>query len=47
MNEEKLKLLPEGTQTFRDIINSGCLYVDKTDEILKLLETKKKYFFYK
>jgi hypothetical protein len=45
MNEKKLKNLPLGESTFRDIINKDKLYVDKTEEIYKLLETQGKYFF--
>ncbi|MFN8674490.1 MAG: AAA family ATPase [Candidatus Sericytochromatia bacterium] len=43
----KLKVLPLGIQTFENIIKSDCLYVDKTDEIYKLLATNKevKYYF--
>jgi hypothetical protein len=44
-SEKKLKNLPLGESTFRDIINKDKLYVDKTEEIYKLLETQGKYFF--
>ncbi|MBC7474370.1 MAG: AAA family ATPase, partial [Candidatus Sericytochromatia bacterium] len=45
MEEKKLKSLPLGEQTFKDIIEKNKLYVDKTEEIYKLLETRNKYFF--
>jgi hypothetical protein len=45
MNQKKLKNLPLGEQTFKDIIEKNKLYVDKTEEIYKLLETEEKYFF--
>ena len=46
MDKIKLKNLPLGIQTFKDIIESDCLYIDKTNEIYKLLEgEEKKYFF--
>ncbi|MFN8578236.1 MAG: AAA family ATPase [Candidatus Sericytochromatia bacterium] len=46
MSEKKLKPLPLGQQTFKDIIKSDCLYIDKTDEIYNLIQdgTKKYYF---
>jgi hypothetical protein len=44
-SEKKLKLLPLGESTFRDIINTNKLYVDKTEEIYNLLSTSNKYFF--
>ncbi len=40
-----MKNLPLGEQTFKNIIEDNKLYVDKTQEIYKLLETKNKYFF--
>ncbi|MEK7434829.1 MAG: AAA family ATPase [Cyanobacteriota bacterium] len=45
MEEKKLKNLPLGIQTFKDIIEANKLYVDKTEEIYNLLETDDKYFF--
>lgn len=45
MEEKKLKNLPLGIQTFKDIIDSNKLYIDKTEEIYNLLETDDKYFF--
>ena len=44
-SEKKLKLLPLGESTFRDIININKLYVDKTEDIYNLLSTSNKYFF--
>ena len=39
-----MKKLPLGIQTFSDIIRENYLYVDKTEEIYKLI-TEGKYFF--
>lgn len=44
-SEKNLKPLPLGESTFKDIIGENKLYVDKTKEIYKLLESKGKYFF--
>ena len=44
MEQKKLKNLPLGEQTFKNIIEKNKLYVDKTDEIYKLLEAEEKYF---
>ena len=38
------RIYPVGIQTFSDIINRGCVYVDKTDLIYKLTK-KYKYLF--
>ncbi|MEK7433592.1 MAG: AAA family ATPase [Cyanobacteriota bacterium] len=42
-----MKNLPIGTYTFKGIVEHDCLYVDKTEEIYKLLENgnQTKYFF--
>ncbi|MFN8674254.1 MAG: AAA family ATPase [Candidatus Sericytochromatia bacterium] len=40
-----LKPLPLGEQVFKDIITENKLYVDKTEEIYKILATKNKFFF--
>jgi hypothetical protein len=40
------KKLPIGIQDFREIIENGYLYVDKTREIYPLLEGNGKYFFF-
>lgn len=40
-----LKLLPLGEQNFKKIIEKDLLYVDKTEEIYKLLAKKATYFF--
>ncbi|MFN4151626.1 MAG: AAA family ATPase, partial [Candidatus Sericytochromatia bacterium] len=45
MSEKKLKNLPLGEQNFKKIIEKNLLYVDKTDEIYKLLSTGGTYFF--
>ena len=45
LNENKLKPLPLGESTFKDIINKNMLYVDKTEEIFKILDSRGKYFF--
>ncbi len=41
-----MKNLPLGIQTFRDIIESNNIYVDKTKDIYKLLEGNDKNFFF-
>ncbi len=41
----KLKPLPIGIQTFRDIIQGGCLYVDKTRWIYDLVQHPKGIYF--
>lgn len=41
-----MKNIPLGIQTFKDIIESDCLYIDKTSEIYKLLKGKEKKFFF-
>ena len=40
-----MKNLPLGKQTFKDIIEKNKLYVDKTEEIYKLLENEDTFFF--
>ena len=40
-----LKPLPVGIQTFRDIINGGFLYVDKTRYIYELIRHSKGVYF--
>ncbi|MBC7474637.1 MAG: AAA family ATPase, partial [Candidatus Sericytochromatia bacterium] len=45
MEEKKLKNLPSGIQTFKKIIDQNKLYVDKTEEIYKLLENEDSFFF--
>ena len=40
-----LKPLPVGIQTFKDIIEGGFLYVDKTRHIYELIRYPKGYFF--
>ncbi len=44
-SEKKLKLLPLGEQNLKKIIDKNLLYVDKTEEIYKLLSTGGTYFF--
>ncbi len=41
----ELKPLPIGIQTFRDIIQGGCLYVDKTRWIYDLIRHPKGLYF--
>ncbi|MBC7475499.1 MAG: ATP-binding protein [Candidatus Sericytochromatia bacterium] len=41
-----MKKLPLGIQTFRDIIESDNIYVDKTKDIYALLEHNEKNFFF-
>ncbi|MBC7472701.1 MAG: AAA family ATPase [Candidatus Sericytochromatia bacterium] len=42
-----MKNLPLGMYTFKNIIETDCLYIDKTEEIFKLLnnDNQSKYFF--
>ncbi|MFQ3576359.1 MAG: AAA family ATPase, partial [Cytophagales bacterium] len=35
---------PVGLQDFSELITRGCVYVDKTQFILKIIETHKYYF---
>ncbi|MFN8578819.1 MAG: AAA family ATPase [Candidatus Sericytochromatia bacterium] len=44
-SENKLKILPIGESSFKDIVNTNKLYVDKTKDIYNLLATYNKYFF--
>ncbi len=43
MESMELKRLPVGIQTFSEVINLNCLYVDKTQYIHKTLYTHKHY----
>lgn len=43
--KKTLKELPIGDQSFAALVSAGCLYVDKTGEIYKLLKPRKRYFF--
>ena len=44
METKKLKRLPVGMQTFEDIVNVNCLYVDKTEYIFKMTNLSKYIF---
>ena len=44
MEGMKLKRLPVGMQTFEDIVNINCLYVDKTEYIYKMINLSKYIF---
>ncbi|MDD6622883.1 MAG: AAA family ATPase, partial [Bacteroidales bacterium] len=44
MEAKELKRLPVGIQTYENLINEGCLYVDKTEYIHKMV-TLSKYIF--
>ena len=44
METKTLKQLPVGIQTFSEVINRNCLYVDKTAYIQKMLELSKYIF---
>ena len=44
MGTKTLKQLPVGIQTFSEVINRNCLYVDKTAYIQKMLELSKYIF---
>jgi len=39
-----MKKLPIGIQTFSEIIKEGYLYVDKTQQIVKLIQANKYLF---
>ncbi len=41
---EALRNLPIGLQNFRSLRNDGCLYVDKTEYVYKLVKASKYYF---
>ncbi len=42
--KQALKRLPVGMQTFEDIVNINCLYVDKTEYIYKMINLSKYIF---
>ncbi|MGM9833835.1 MAG: AAA family ATPase, partial [Candidatus Limisoma sp.] len=44
MNAMELKRLPVGIQTYENLINEGCLYVDKTEYIYKMINLSKYIF---
>ena len=44
METKKLKRLPVGMQTFEEIVNINCLYVDKTEYIYKMTNLSKYIF---
>ena len=44
MEGMKLKRLPVGMQTFEDIVNLNCVYVDKTEYIYKMINLSKYIF---
>ena len=44
MVNKKLKRLPVGIQTYSEIVDLNCLYIDKTEYILKMLELSKYIF---
>ena len=44
MEHKKLKPLPIGIQTYSEVINRGCLYIDKTKYIVKMQEDSKYIF---
>jgi len=41
-----MKRLPIGFQTFSEIINENCLYVDKTEDIYNLISGNKARKYY-
>ncbi|MGM9833468.1 MAG: AAA family ATPase, partial [Candidatus Limisoma sp.] len=44
MEVKELKRLPVGIQTYENLINEGCLYVDKTEYIYKMINLSKYIF---
>jgi hypothetical protein len=43
--EKRLKRLPTGIQTFSTVIEDGCVYVDKTQMLVNLVESGNVFFF--
>lgn len=41
MENKTLKRLPVGLQTFCEVIGNNCLYIDKTEYILKIMDVCK------
>ena len=44
MEGMKLKRLPVGIQTYSEIVNLNCVYVDKTEYIYKMINLSKYIF---
>ena len=44
MENKTLKRLPVGIQTYSEVIGRDCLYVDKTEYIVKMLKVSKYIF---
>ncbi|MGM9804338.1 MAG: AAA family ATPase [Muribaculaceae bacterium] len=44
MENKKLKPLPVGIQTYSEIVDRGCLYIDKTEYICKMIKFSKYIF---
>ena len=44
METKKLKRLPVGIQTYSEIVELDCLYIDKTEYIVKMMEVSKYIF---
>ena len=44
MDMNKLKRLPVGIQTFSEVINLDCLYIDKTEYIWNMVHLSKYIF---
>ena len=44
METKKLKRLPVGIQTYSEIVELNCLYIDKTEYIVKMMEVSKYIF---
>ncbi|MGM9804591.1 MAG: AAA family ATPase, partial [Muribaculaceae bacterium] len=44
MENKKLKPLPVGIQTYSEIVDRGCLYIDKTEYIYKMINFSKYIF---
>jgi hypothetical protein len=43
--EKQLKKLPTGTQTFEILRETDCVYVDKTEYLVNIIENGRMYFF--
>ncbi|MEE0521246.1 MAG: AAA family ATPase, partial [Bacteroidaceae bacterium] len=44
MENKTLKRLPVGIQTYSEVVEQDCLYVDKTEYICKMMELSKYIF---
>ena len=45
METKVLKRLPVGIQTYSEIVNLNCVYIDKTEYIHRMVHSANRYFF--